>query len=758
MKDLFTPPTPPNQLSGTGTAREQSSQPNEASRVDIVDIKQYFHIIVKRIWLVALCFVVALAVSVVMMVRQVPVYSCKCVLLLSGGLPIPQRLQLQEVKTYGDYIETQERIIQSPRLRRRAIDRMDWKASDVNANLKGVYVGQEAKTSFLAIRVNSLDAVLGAEFANALAEEYINFKNEDRMDTQQSTVISLTRQANRLREELKKAEMQVANFVKENKVVAIQERGNIAAKYLADLSSQAAGYRTDRMLLEAQQPLINQASDEIILATLATPSTSLIMGYGGAPSIYNMQSSSQTNSGRGYGSGPESMIERGLMPAAAGWEGMRRRKAELEAMQTDLLTKFRSAHPKVVAVRNELAQVERQLKVEMQFALQKYYSQLEALEIKERAAQQVEKEWEGQALEVSRKALQYQNLQRQVGRLQGMYDLIFNRLKEIDISINIEPESIKIMEPAKPAGSQMRPKKLQSIFVAALMGIGIGIVLVFGLEYIDDSIRYPDDVARGLGLTFYGLIPTAHWDSDDLASHLLVNIDQKSGLAEAYRKLRSSLLFSGRAQTSLKHIALTSSVPKEGKTTTSLNISISLAQAGNRVLLVDADMRRGELHKYFGLEAGRGFSDMLTGQIKPESIVQRTNVPMLDLVATGPFPTNPSELVLRPEFKSFMKYAERTYDRIIYDCPPLMAVSESNIICAMVDGVIFVVWAGQTSRKLAKMSVQTLRESGANVLGCVLNNLEYGRVGYYYYSTYYGYYDYDYHYEKRESDQRPSRT
>lgn len=736
---------------------QHAQQPaTEGGRVDIVDIKQYFHIIVKRIWLVALCFVIALAVSVVMMVRQVPVYRCKCVLLLSGGLPIPARLQPQEVKTYGDYIATQERIIQSPMLRRRAVERLDWPASEINSKLKNVYVGQESKTSFLAITVDCLDAVLGAEYANALAEEYINFKNEDRMDTSQATVISLTQQANRLREELKKSEMQVANFVKENKVVAIQERGNIAATYLADLSSQAAGYRTERMLLEAQQPLINQASDEIVLATLASPNSPLLMGYGGAPSIYSMTSGATNEMSAVYSGGPESLMERGVI-AQPGWEGLRRRKAELEALQAELLTKFRDAHPKVLAVKNELVQVERQLKVEMQFALQKYYSQLESLEIKEQAALQVEKEWEGQALEVSRKALEYKNLQRQVGRLQSMYDLVFNRLKEIDISINIEPESIKIMEPARPAGSQMRPKKMQSIFVAALMGIGIGIALVFGLEYIDDSIRYPEEVTRGMGLPFFGLIPTAHWDSDDLNAHLLTSLDQKSGLAEAYRKVRSSLLFSGREQ-ELKHIALTSSVPKEGKTTTSLNLAISLAQAGNRVLLVDADMRRGELHKYFKLEAGRGFSDMLVGQIKPESVIQRTNIPMLDMVATGPFPPNPSELVLRPELKSFMKYAERTYDRIIYDCPPLMAVSESNIICSMVDGVVFVVWAGQTSRKLAKMSVQILRESGVNILGCVLNNLEYGRVGYYYYSTYYGYYDYDYHYEKRESDQKPSAT
>jgi Mrp family chromosome partitioning ATPase len=123
----------------------------------------------------------------------------------------------------------------------------------------------------------------------------------------------------------------------------------------------------------------------------------------------------------------------------------------------------------------------------------------------------------------------------------------------------------------------------------------------------------------------------------------------------------------------------------------------------------------------------------------------------LDLISTGPFPTNPGELLLRPEFKLFVETVKRSYDYVIFDCPPIMAVSESAVMASLADAALFVVWAGQTSRKLSQMSVQLLRERGANMVGCVLNNLEFGRVGYYYYSTYYGYYDYDYRYEPRSA-------
>jgi len=153
------------------------------------------------------------------------------------------------------------------------------------------------------------------------------------------------------------------------------------------------------------------------------------------------------------------------------------------------------------------------------------------------------------------------------------------------------------------------------------------------------------------------------------------------------------------------------------------------------------------LHKYFGLEGGRGLADVLSGQAKSESVIQRTGVPNLDLVATGPFPANPSELLLRNEFRTFMEYAKRTYDKIVFDGPPVMAVSEAGVLASIADTTLMIVWAGKTSRKVCQMTIQNLQQRGARIDGCILNNLEFGRVGYYYYSTYYGYYTYDYRYD-----------
>jgi capsular exopolysaccharide synthesis family protein len=744
MENILTPPRRP---SSSGPVSDAPGVQTGSAKTSfgIADIKHYFHVVVKRIWLVALCFVLSLTVMVAMLVRQVPAYRCRATLLMSRGIPLPQSFRQVEATPMGDYIATQQLIIQSGQLISRARSRLNRPAEEISKNISRIMVYPIGRTAFLAIQVDSLDPVIGADMANALADEYLDFKAEERLNTSQATVISLTQQANRVHEELKRAEERALEFARQNSVIAIQERGNVAARLLGSLSAQAAHFRSERMFLEAQQPLLTRASDEAVLAAL-TPSVGGISGMG----LASIPAASSEVEGAGNAArGLEGLVEYGVV-SHRGWDAQRRRKVLLDARLADYRKKFKDEHPLVQETLNELREVQDALAMELQFALRQYYAQLEALSIREQASRRVEQEWEEEALEVSRKQQEYQNIQRNYARLQSLYDLAFNRLKEIDISVGIEPESVQIMERARPSSTPVTPRKLQSIFIAALIGLGVGLGMVFGLEYIDDSLRYPEEVTDTLGLPFFGLVPSASWDPEDLRTHILSNIDQKSGLVEAYRNVRSALLYSV-SDGHTKFIAVTSAVPKEGKTTTCLNLAVSLAQAGARVLMVDADMRRGELHKFFGLEGGRGLSDLLAGQAKAEAVIQRTGLPNLDLVATGPFPPNPAELVLRPEFNAFMDHARRQYDRILLDCPPVMAVSEATILGSLAEGVVMVVWAGHTSRKLAQLAAKLLQERGAKILGCVLNNLDFSRVGYYYYSTYYGYYDYEHLTESKES-------
>jgi len=547
----------------------------------------------------------------------------------------------------------------------------------------------------------------------------------------------LSQQANRLAEEIARMEGDVLAFVRENSVIGIQERGNIAASLLAKLSKQAAEFRTERMLLEAQQPLLAQASDEVVLATLeyGIPPPVVAGGTPGGDDEVSAESA-------------EALIERG-MAAPPQWNALKRENAILEARLISYRKKYKDAHPLIQETLRKLQQNEESIKVEIQFSLKQYYSQLEALSIKEKAASRVEQQWEEQALEIDRKHKEYENLQRNLARLQRLYDLIFNRLQEVDISAGIQMESVRILERAMVPGGPVKPRNLQSLFLAALIGLGVGIGLIFALEFMDDSVRYPEEIGRTLGIPCLGLVPTAHWKQDGEDSYWVGKVDPSSGFAEAYRNIRSALLLRPDGQP-FRTLTVTSSVPKEGKTTTSANLATSFAQTGQRVLLVDADLHRGGVHRFFGLQAGRGLTEILRGRATLEEVLQPTSVPGLDFIGTGSFPDNPSELVMGPAMPAFLEQASAGYDLVILDAPPVLAVSESTVIASQTDGTLLTVWSGRTSRKLVQVAVRQLLSRGAHLAGCILNNLDLTRLGTYGAYSYYHYYGYDYRYEEEK--------
>lgn len=720
---IMQPPMPPENTPPT-------SSPAGAPKrgVDIFLLKHYLHIMVRRIWLIAICFVIAVLTTVVMLVNQVPIYRATTTLHLSKGLPLPRSLVERESEPLGDYMGTQQRILNSARIIQGARERMSVGPDEVARTIRSVSIYPLGDTALIGITVDSLDAELGAEYANALAEEYLEFKAEQRRDTSKATVISLTEQAERLHAELKKVEEQARVFARENSVVAFQHSGNIAADVLGDLSRRAAEYRMERMLLEVQQPFLGQASDDAILMTLGT------LDQGLAPGL-------DPEAARELGLEPDQLLDAGIV-VKSDWESLKRQQDVLEMKLRTYRKTYRDEHPLIQETEAELANVRSGLELEVQVALREYYTRLESFKIKEQSLQAVRQDWEEDAIELSRKEQEYQNIQRSINRLQSLYDLIFNRLKEVDVSVGIEPESIRVMQVAEASHTPVTPRKIQSLFLAGIIGLGIGIALVFLIEFLDDTIKYPEEIAERYGIRAFGIIPSADWDEADLRSHVLANIDQQSGLAEAYRNLRSAFMNRREKEGSFV-TAMISAVPREGKTTSTANMGVSMAAAGHKVLLIDGDLRRGSLHKLFGLEGDMGLSTVLEGRAKTEAVIQRTGIDNLDLMATGALPANPAEIVLRSERESLLRQVREKYEIIIIDCPPVMACSEASILASISDAVLMVIWAGHTSGKLVEQSIRILRDRGARIMGALLNNLELERIGYHY-SSYYGY---DYYYD-----------
>lgn len=730
MRDMIQRPD-----SMSATPEENVNQPAQPKGGG--DFRKYFYMIAKRLWLLLLCFMTSIVIMLVMMARQVPEYQATAKIQLTRSVGLPANLQQRDVEAIlGDYAQTQRNIILSREVLGMARERLDLTPQEFGSKYRSLLVNPIWETAILSISVTGLEPQFCADYANAIADAYVEYKSSERSGSSQNTVENLSQQASALEEKISKMEGDLLTFVRENSVVGIRERGNVAANLLAKLSKQSAEYRTKRMLLEAQQPLLAQAPDEVVLATLeyGLPPAPIA-----APEAGNPEEAMSSVSA-------ESLIEHGVV-APPEWDTLKRENAVLEARLISYRKKYKDAHPLIQETLRKLQQNEEAIQVEIQFSLKQYYSQLEALNIKEKAAHQVEQKWEEQALEIDRKQKEYEGLQRSLTRLQGLYDLIFNRLQEVDISASIQMESVRILERALPPGGPLKPRNLQSLFLAALIGLGLGIGLIFALEFMDDSIRYPEDVGRSFGTPFLGLVPTAHWKQEVDDSYWIGTVDPSSGFAEAYRNIRSALLLNPSG-TPFKTLAVASSVPREGKTTTSANLATSFAQTGYKVLLVDTDLHRGGLHRFFGLQAGRGLTEILKGRASLAEVLQHTEVEGLDLIGTGSFPDNPAELVLRREMKEFLAEASEKYDLVILDAPPVLAVSESTVIASQADGTLLVIWSGRTSRKLVHAALRQLLSRGCNLLGCVLNNLDLTRMGNYGASSYYHYYGYDYRYEE----------
>ena len=715
---------------------------------DIVDIKEYLTILIKRLWLVVFCFFLSMILMMLFVLKQRPVYRATSKVLLNTGTRIaPTEVMSEDMRTY---YQTQLQIIQGRTILDRAASRLEMTPREVGRVLVRFEPGYLPGASIMALMVDSYDPDFSQRYAQVLAEAYIEFKEQQRTGAAEDALLVLGREVRRFGEELKQAQDKLFEFKRRNNEVLIEEQGNMAAGYLADLSHRLSQLQTERMLLEAQEPkLRHRSADEVapILDALGGYSQ-VFVAPSPTPGEAPNAASVETPAGLGE-DGVLSTVDTFLASFGAGQSSLHVLRRQKAGLMNDLLTAsslYKPQHPEFIRLNGLLEDVNRQIELETRLMLDQFRDKVEALKITENTMQEALNLWEVKALEAGKKSAEYMTLRNDVTRIESLYNVLLQRLQEIDVSSGLQTERASVFEDALVDPRPVAPKKLKLMVFAAVFGLGVGVLLVFFIEYIDDSIRFPEEVEEGLGLPFFGVIPAASWNQEDLRSHLLTQLDPKAGLAEAYRNVRSAILFN-LPGAEPKSLVVTSSIPREGKTTTAINLAISFAQAGGSVLLVDCDLRRGSLHKYFGQEQDRGLCDVLGGRAKPEAVTRRSGVPNLDLLTTGQYPSNPAELLLSPEMKEFLAWASRVYDKVILDCPPAMAVSDAGIVGSMADACVFVVWAGQTSRRVAMAAKAILETRGARIVGCILNNLEFGRVGYYYYSTYYNYYDYGYRYE-----------
>ncbi len=365
--------------------------------------------------------------------------------------------------------------------------------------------------------------------------------------------------------------------------------------------------------------------------------------------------------------------------------------------------------------------------------------------------------------ELNQRLIEYNVIKREVTTNKQLYDGLQQQLNEAGISVGLRSSNIRVVDPARVPMFPYSPNVLFNVLLAIILSVPVGVALAFFREYLDNTIKNPDEVERYSGLPTMALVPLA----ESAASHhkkllpmsasggngerseiALVTYEQpQSSMAEAFRSLRTAVLLSS-AERPPRLLLVTSGQPSDGKTATAINLAVALAQRGGKVVLVEADLRKPSAHKVLHVDGKHGLSLYLSGTQERNGLVVPTAVSNLFFIPAGPVPPNPAELLSSARMKQLLGELAKEYDHIILDSPPLLSITDATVLSVMVDGVVLVVRFGKTTREVLRHMRQMLHNVNARVLGVVLNGVALNSVDYYYY--YYSYYGYGY----RQDDQQ----
>jgi capsular exopolysaccharide synthesis family protein len=335
-----------------------------------------------------------------------------------------------------------------------------------------------------------------------------------------------------------------------------------------------------------------------------------------------------------------------------------------------------------------------------------------------------------EALGLNRKGIEYTVLQREAESNRQVYESLLQRTKETGISGELKTSNIRVVDAAEVPTYPVLPRRGHDLMIALLAGSVLALGLVFLFEYLDNRIKSPQELRAHLNLAFLGMIPKI----DDSGPTLLSDA-VPAAFGEAIRAVRTNVLFSS-ADEGVRTVVVTSAGPGEGKSLFASNLSVSLAQAGQRVLHIDADMRRPRVHDIFDVSQEPGLSNLLVGDCKPSEAVRKTAVQSLCVLPAGMIPPNPAELLGSKRCTEYLATLGEHFDWVVIDSPPVLAVADASVLANGASGVIFVVGADQTTRHTARAAVDQLNAVQAHLIGAVLNRADVQRNPYYYAAYY----------------------
>jgi polysaccharide biosynthesis transport protein len=427
---------------------------------------------------------------------------------------------------------------------------------------------------------------------------------------------------------------------------------------------------------------------------------------------------------------------------------------EQSARLSEMQGKYLEKHPMVVAQETRLEVIKKDLVREAELARKQVELQYQQLTKQASELRSAVNTATRDQLMLESRASEYNKLRRELERLQKLSETVGGRGQETSLVTNLKTNNVRILDPARGSNRPVAPDVPRAIAVAAIIGLLLALGLATALEALDSTVKTQEDVEKTVGVTFLGLIPRVELEKTPEAApngaavrgsprDTYVYLNPNSAVAECCRAIRTNLLFmtpDAPAQTLL----VTSAGPQEGKTTVAINMAITLAQSGLRVLIVDTDMRRPRVHKALGLTStADGLSKAIVGECEVLDVIRESSIPNLWVLPCGACPPNPAELLHAERFRRIVEVIAGSFDRVIFDSPPVGLVTDAAILARITHGTILVAKAGRTSRDaLTRARAQVSSDNSVNILGCILNDLDLSKqkqYGYYYYYRY-GYY------------------
>jgi polysaccharide biosynthesis transport protein len=713
---------------------------------------EYWRVLVKHRWAMLACMLTILTIVAIGTWNATPIYRAKIKIQIDPELTniLPFKDTNEDGRNYAqsqEYLLTQFDILKSESLAERVIHKLNLtndsrflpekRDSSISGRLAVVFhlkdEGSEDREEMLvrsfgenlsldpvrnsrvvAVNFDAVDPYLAAEIANAIACEYIQMNFEAKYKATISASEFLDKQMMALKAKVEKSEEDLVGFSQEHDIYAISDKDNVILQKLADLNSALTSAQAERIQKESLWKTVERSWPKKFPSALGTPIIKEL----------------ETN------------------------------LAAVKLQHAKLSARFKPGWPELDQLTEQVAEAEKMLAAERQRVIDNVETEYQAAIQRERLLTEA---LNTQKLEISlfnQNSIQYNILKRQIETDKQIYEGVLQRVKEAGVSAGLKSNNISVVDPAKPPRTPYKPRKFLNLSLAFALGLFFSVGLAFFIEHLDSSINSPEDIERFTKLSFLGAIPSiasyqvvlrrtlpvAQGNGLSLrmnskAIEMIAHYDPQSLISEMFRNLRTSILLSSGTSRPPRIIMVTSSQMSEGKTTTAINIAITLAQAGKSVILMDCDMRKPRLHRIFGLDNKNGMSTYLSANCELTSVIQTTEVPGLFAITSGHIPPNPAELIGSPRMEQGLSSLAEDFDYVVIDTPPILSVTDSRIIAAMVDGVLLVIKSGETPREAVRRATRSLEDINAHIIGTLLNNLNLRSAENYYYSkySYYGY-------------------